>query len=161
MDDYISKPLDVEKLQEQLDRWGNAAAGDEPVAAPAGDQPSPGPVLILNPRKIADLRSLDPDNASGIFGELIMLFLDDLATRLDTLRAARARGDAAAVAVEAHSIKGSAGNPGAERLAVLCKEVEMAARQGALTTVDDLLPVLEEEAVRVRQALDAELALQG
>jgi HPt (histidine-containing phosphotransfer) domain-containing protein len=61
--------------------------------------------------------------------ELIDSFQSDTASRLERLRDAVARLDAAAVKAEAHAMRGSARQMGAESLADLCQAVEASAPQ--------------------------------
>ena len=54
----------------------------------------------------------------------------------------------------AHSLRGAAANLGAERLAALCGELELAGRAGDLLTASTLAARLDDEASRVRSALE-------
>lgn len=85
--------------------------------------------------------------------ELIDLFLADLPRRLATITAAVESGDAAALALHAHALRGGAANFGAARLDDLCGRLEAMGRRGALdeayTVLAQLLPATEP----VRRAL--------
>jgi HPt (histidine-containing phosphotransfer) domain-containing protein len=59
--------------------------------------------------------------------DLIQTFQTDTASRLGRLREAVTRLDAASVKAEAHSVRGSAGQMGAEELAAVCEAVETGA----------------------------------
>jgi CheY-like chemotaxis protein len=140
MDDYLAKPLDREALRRCLARWKGSADG------------------ALSQAKLAELRSIAADGGPDLFRELAALFLGDLEERLAALRAGVSAGDAGTVARMAHTLKGSAGNLGAERLMGACLELEQAARGGTTTGLAAVLARLETEAARARAALEAEVA---
>ena len=80
--------------------------------------------------------------------ELLADFCNDAARRLLRLRAAIDRNDAAAMKIEVHSIKGSAAQMGAERMAAACQRLELAVVRGApaITPADaDLIGTLFDE----------------
>ncbi len=58
----------------------------------------------------------------------------------------------------AHSLKGSSGSMGAQRMSAICAELQDAGASRDLPSVPGLLERLEEEFGRVRAALEAELA---
>jgi HPt (histidine-containing phosphotransfer) domain-containing protein len=86
------------------------------------------------------------------FSELVEVFLTTGAQRLGKLREAINAGDAPAVQMNAHSLRGSCGNLGAMAMAQICAELEAAAGQSNLDDIRDGLAVLEQmfEQVKVR-----------
>ena len=94
------------------------------------------------------------ERCPDLFGELADLFIGELAPRIEGIRSGLQAADPAAVSQWAHSLKGSAGNLGASRLAALCEQIEHEARQGSMVESVALLPALEAEACRVRGALE-------
>ena len=58
--------------------------------------------------------------------ELIRSFVSDASSRLQTVRAAIAQGDLALLQRQMHTMKGSALQMGAGRMASLCREIETA-----------------------------------
>jgi HPt (histidine-containing phosphotransfer) domain-containing protein len=73
------------------------------------------------------LREIEEAGDDSIVLELIDSFQDDTASRFERLHAAVARFDAATVKAEAHSIRGSARQMGAEALGASCQVVEAGA----------------------------------
>ena len=73
------------------------------------------------------LRQLEEAGDGSVVLELIDSFQEDTASRLQRLRDAVARLDAARVAAEAHTMQGSASQMGADALAALCRAVEAGA----------------------------------
>ncbi len=137
MDDFVTKPLELERLRQVLDRWGTHVVAVEPV----------------DPQVLEELRSLDDGDEAGLLGELIDLFLADLPARRAAIRDGLLAGDMQAVRAAAHSLKGSAGNLGARPLAALCQEVEVAIRQGSLEGVAAFVARIDAEAERVAEYL--------
>lgn len=87
--------------------------------------------------------------------ELIDTFLDDATGQLDGLRAAVAGGpaDHDALVRPAHSLKSSAASVGATRLADLSRELEAAARLGAVGDAATRVAAIELEFGAARAAL--------
>src|SRR5450432_233010 len=75
------------------------------------------------------LREIEEAGDDSIVLELIDSFQNDTTSRFERLHDAVARLDAASVKAEAHSIRGSARQMGAESLADLCQAVEAGAPQ--------------------------------
>lgn len=76
------------------------------------------------------IRDLGHDAADQLLAELVDAFCADTAERLHRLREAVAHINAQAIRKEAHSIKGSAQQMGADAMAALCQEIELAAASG-------------------------------
>ena len=73
------------------------------------------------------LREIEEAGDESFVQELITSFQNDTARRFERLSAAVARLDAATVKAEAHAMRGSARQMGADALAELCQKVESAA----------------------------------
>lgn len=73
--------------------------------------------------------------APEILIELRDLFLEHAPSLYEGIRQSTDDGDVQAVVEKAHSLKGACATYGAERLTLVCKEIEMAARNADLDTV--------------------------
>jgi hypothetical protein len=162
MDDYLAKPLDLHALAAVLQRW--ASDGLDPAIA--NDPAAPGPAVhvgldhlddpdrpVLDAEVLARLELLGESAGEDLMGQLAALFLADAGTRVEALRQAIARDDAAAVVRSAHTLSGASANLGATVLARLCATLAADGAVGDLTGGDDLLDALEDELGRVRGAL--------
>ncbi len=147
MDDYVVKPVVLDDLQAALERRPRSEAG------PRGSSAS---LQTVNADTLNRLRELQEPGADGLLAELIDLFLTDTPLRLAELRQALADQDATRIAAIAHTLKGSCGNLGAERLAALTCDVERAARQELSAPADTCLAPIEEEFRLVQAALERE-----
>lgn len=76
----------------------------------------------------ATLREVAADGDGQLLEELIADFQTDTLSRMEVLRRAVAAADSSTVRLEAHTIKGSAMQMGAQRLADSCYRLELAAR---------------------------------
>ncbi len=141
MDDLITKPLDVERLQAVLDRFGLRASG-----APAEDAGGP----VLDDSAVVQLVASEPGDApldlaalraltggDGDFArELAHTFVGTSEELLAELGRCFAQRDRSALERAAHSLKGASANVHAERLRELCAELEsgaVALSEGELT----------------------------
>jgi len=160
MDDLITKPLDVERLQTVLQRFGlealvpvraaSTASGsmlDEPgvvelVAADPGSPP-------LDMRAFGELCGGDTQFAR----EIAHTFLETSAQLLSQLELSCQEGDRKAVARAAHSLTGACANIYARALRELCAEIESRAASLEQPQLAQLLARVSAERLRVAAAL--------
>ena len=76
--------------------------------------------------------------------KIVGLFLHHAPLRLTIARDAAASGDADALERATHSLKSSAGQVGAERLAEICRQLEERARQGEVAGASALVDAADE-----------------
>jgi HPt (histidine-containing phosphotransfer) domain-containing protein len=108
-----------------------------------------------------ELRDLQEAGEPDLLHELIEMFITDAEPRLTSLRTAIAQGDAPMVEREAHALKGSCANFGAQPMVRICHDLQVLGRSHVLTTAPGLLAHLEAEYTRVRAALTAVMAKDG
>lgn len=103
---------------------------------------------------------LDTDNLNMLkdllgerFDELIETYISDTDLRLSRLKSAFAEGDLAIVSQEAHGIKGSSRNIGANPLGHLCELVEYQARDGKLQDGQQQIAAIEKRLAAVHKCL--------
>jgi two-component system sensor histidine kinase/response regulator len=127
MDDYLSKPVDVELLASVLSRWIPATSEEQAEGTGAQDPTNAGP---FDDARQASLRDLMADQPGGFSG-LVAGFAQEAGTALSAIRAARAAGDVPAVLRELHTIMGAAAVVGAEPLGAACQRLDEDLRAGA------------------------------
>jgi signal transduction histidine kinase/DNA-binding response OmpR family regulator len=142
MDDYLPKPVTVQRLEAVLTRWSAQA------------EPGP-PDEAVDARALAALRDLQGEGRPDILAELLAVYLRDTPSRLAALHEAVAHADAEELRRAAHSLKGSSSQIGAVQIAHLCAELEGQVRTADLTGALDTLRRLDEAFVRVRAHLQA------
>ncbi|TFG64634.1 MAG: response regulator, partial [Spirochaetales bacterium] len=148
MDDYITKPVNFYELNTLITRYLKKKANylsllEKHPAAFAGSNE------ILN-KKIALKRM---GNDSALLSELYKIFYDDIPKRKEQFQKAVAAGDFSQIGQSAHSLKGTAGTMGAERLSSAAVELEAAARGMNSGLCKNLLSKLEKELDSVRSLL--------
>lgn len=142
MDDFIAKPIRMPILEQTLTRWLRPFPGLPAVAAPAA---------------CSDELEAVCNMFGADFAELAMLYQRDAVPRIQAMRAASASGDNARVASIAHAFSGSSVSIGASGLAILCKELEAAAKAGMLDDVDKRVLAIESEYKRICNRLQCML----
>jgi len=150
MDDYLSKPLRPELLDEVLERWlGVAPAGDPAASASDGDRDEAIEALI-DAARMRTFREDYPD----IVDQLLQLFLQSTPELLGELHAAVDGADADELRRAAHKLKGSCQNIGATFMATLCRSLETGEGDVAATLAELDDAFLSTEAA-LRRALTA------
>jgi two-component system, sensor histidine kinase and response regulator len=137
MDDYLTKPVHENALVEILQRW-------------LGRKPEEG---VLDAEALDRLRELPSGDA--LIREVAALYVDDSALRLDAIRKAADRHDAAAIADAAHALKGGSANVGATQVQALAAKLEEMGRSGNLDGVGAVVEQLMRECDRAGQQLRA------
>lgn len=150
MDDYLSKPADLEHLRRIIERWipFPTSTHDAHVTT---DGP-PGLISSVQER----LRQLQRGTKQEHVAELIDIFLTEMPRMFSALRMAIEEADAAMLQLTAHRLKGSSANVGAHVLSGLCEQLEQLG--GAATTTDAgaWLRQIETELARVMTTLEWE-----
>jgi HPt (histidine-containing phosphotransfer) domain-containing protein len=118
---------------------------------------SPGASQPIDRAALENLKAIGGGDASFV-EELIVMFREDSPPRLDGIAADLAKGDAAGVAKNAHSLKGSGSNFGAANFRALAQSIETAGKEGDISGVPALLEELKVEFARVCKALDEAVA---
>jgi two-component system sensor histidine kinase/response regulator len=118
MDDYLTKPLDIARLQHVLDRFLPENAVSATLLAP-NDAPAETDVAVALSR-LMEITDGDPEFAS----ELIDAFITSGEEALSSMRAGMERSDSTAVKQAAHKLKGAAANLYLTQLADLAARIE-------------------------------------
>ena len=148
MDDYLSKPIDPQKLSRVLAKWLRRDHASDAVAKPA-PVTTPEPEVVFDENRLLQRMMGD----KKLVATIIAAFLDDTPVQLARLQERLAAADAPGVRRQAHTIKGAAANVSAGALRAVALEAEHAATAGKLESVNELLPRLESEFERLRAAL--------
>lgn len=171
MDDYLSKPIRRETLLAMVEKWVTPAG---PGEAPGG---SPSPEAPLEDHGAPSEEAIPEEAAGGAPGEegeppldldlvleefmgkkellarVLVEFRKKVPAQIEVMREALGRGDRDCIALEAHAIKGGAGNLTADALSGVAKDVECAAREGRMEGVPADLGRLAAEFQRLEAYL--------
>jgi CheY-like chemotaxis protein/HPt (histidine-containing phosphotransfer) domain-containing protein len=161
MNDYLSKPMTLERLADVLRRWipGRITAPVGATAVPVRASREMTAEPALDASVLAQLANEEFGGDPAFVVELIDLFVEQVTPMLAELRAAACTDDAQVIARISHTLQSSAGNLGARRLQRLCADAEMAARGGEVDHDGALADIVDDLAVeleRVVSALQAE-----
>ena len=115
MDDYLTKPLDRQRLGEIIAQHLKSGA----------PQPQPGAADQVDWQPLMTMA----DGEDRFAQVLVQLFIDSGDATLRDIRDAISRGDMAAVGRAAHSYKGSSANMRAESASTAAARLEAATRQ--------------------------------
>ncbi|NJL21988.1 MAG: response regulator [Leptolyngbyaceae cyanobacterium SM1_3_5] len=126
MDDYLSKPIDINSLKQALSRC--------PVRPPA-DPPLPVSTAALDPQAAQVLYEL---LGAEVLVELIDSYRQESPRLLQRMQDAIAERDAMALRLAAHTLKASSATLGAIALSQLCQSIEIQAMQGKFTSIEQL-----------------------
>ena len=158
MNDHVAKPIDPGQLYAAIRRWFRRTKTERtatgplktPVAtppAPAGDLPAEldGIDIPSGLRRVAGNREL--------YRRLLLKFRDGQARGVDEIREALAKNDHETAHRIAHTIKGVAGNIGANDLQNAAATVDAGFKNETPAAAERALPVLENELRKVVEAI--------
>ena len=152
MDGYVSKPIQAAELHQAI---------AEVYARYAPPAPAPVlpvlPVLVVEPEPPFDpARSLDMvEGDQELLTELIALFLHESPQLVAEIQHSSANGQSGQLMHAAHSLKGMAGNFGAQPVVTLAYELEGLGRTGQIDGAASASATLSAEVNRLNAALQA------
>ncbi len=158
LDDYVSKPVDVNQLANALLRWLKPAE-PAPRAAPRPLEPgSSDPAFADLPPEIRASLNVKAavarlDGNLELYRRLLLLFRQDRAEFLQEIRAALNNGEMGLAQRLAHSIKGLAGTVGADELSQLAWHLEEACAAGNPVKANACLDEFEPSFKSIMSAL--------
>ena len=172
MDDYLSKPIDVDELTEKLTQWtpekpvlatvSETADGDSEAAKNATDSSiDESPDLQAEQTSEVAYSAVDFEYARTRLGDCDNEILSSIATtlieesgqRIKEIESGLGNGDAPAVARAAHTLKGAAAIFKTESLVACCLEIERLGRNNELAIIETQLKKLKAEAATVTAEL--------
>jgi PAS domain S-box-containing protein len=152
MDALLTKPLDVEQLEETLERFGLSAKGITDVE-PHTDVTSVGARPTTAPIDLARLEETT-EGDTAFAADLLQSYLVDSSGLLAQIRASVSLGDRRQLAHAVHQLRGSSANIHAVPLRDACSRLEQAALEESPALLERLVAQLAEEAARVRDAVE-------
>jgi len=151
MDDYVSKPLDPNRLMKAIEKWlGNSGPTSPPRAAIESETVTAAPPTGCAESPPLGIDAL-LDRCMGNV-ETVRMILDEFEREavadLAEIKRHVENGDCERMARVAHALKGSSGILSADALAGIAFELERTGRAGALTDQARLLSQLNREVQR-------------
>jgi signal transduction histidine kinase/DNA-binding response OmpR family regulator len=163
MDDYISKPVQIDELIEMLRRCKvHSSDGILPLEINEGSPSRPptgsgtrAALSVLDAQALGQLRLLT-EGEPGVLAGLIADHLSNSLALVEEMRSSLAANDSPTLERAAHSLKSSTAMFGAMRLSKLAAELEEASKHGIAPQAEEVLRHLEAEYRLVRAALEYE-----
>ena len=154
MDDYISKPIEVETLAALLAQWlpgGAGPVGDrQPEAAAAVGEADPD---LIDRSALDQLRKFQASGGEDLVAKVVRTFLSDLGERTQAARTAAGQRDGRALSRIGHALKSSSKLVGARSYSALCGELETRAEASERAELDELVERFLHRSAQVQAAL--------
>ncbi len=152
MDAYLSKPVRTPQLFEAIARLASPVGARDAGQAPDGELTGS---ALSGSKEIMDstwaLEQMDGDEQ--LLAQISALFLEDYPKRLSLLRQAVSSHNAKDIVAEAHTLKGSAGNFGAEPTVEAARRLEQVDQEGDWTGVGESIGALEAALEQLKPVL--------
>ena len=157
MDDYVSKPVNVEALQAALERGLSKLQEIRTEASPAQQLNltiNPGREQSLDWQVFTSLRDeLDSEDDPEFFSDLIDQFLNDVPENIEGMQRSAQDNDRQTLTIKAHTLKGSSRTFGANALANLCSSLESEAESASWVKIGERIAQIQVEFDRVKAIL--------
>jgi two-component system sensor histidine kinase/response regulator len=158
MDDYLSKPVRPQVLEDTLTRWirDGGRWADEPAGGPDDSSENGngnGNGHEEEGLELLDYSLLDDLRENDLLEQFLPLFEEETTSRLAAARGAIRDADFEALGRLAHALKGGTASFGASGMATLAARLEMAADDGDHRRAGLLLPELEAAFARTQLEL--------
>jgi CheY-like chemotaxis protein/HPt (histidine-containing phosphotransfer) domain-containing protein len=157
MDDYIVKPVTLDRLAAAVAKCRplTAATAPEAAAAPPVEKQRITAGTALDRDVLDQLR--EDLGATAALREVIRSFLDQTPSVLSALRDAAARADVPSIRRAAHMIKGTSSILGARELSEQCAEIERVGQTGFIADAGSRVIAVEASYRTIEAALKAEI----
>jgi PAS domain S-box-containing protein len=150
MDDYISKPISMEKLKSVLENWSaqlrikNQISNSEESQSPAADLAS-----LVDIEHLHEITGTDLEFER----EILQAFVVDTGNYLASAKSAIASGDTEAVARYAHQIKGVSATAAVRLMPEIADRLQIRAESEDLEGADQIIAELEVILGRVQESI--------
>ena len=138
MDDYISKPVQAEKLLEVIEKWLTGPKKSHREETPADIEPAN---KIFDRIRFLDRLMGDKDLA----GEVLDGFIANVPLQVSEMKKALDIGDAQSIRHLAHSLKGASANISALALQEIALQVELAGKAKDMIKASSLITELDRQ----------------
>jgi two-component system sensor histidine kinase/response regulator len=141
MNDYVSKPIDIERFEAVLFRVLGAGSTKHITEPPIVAETNAPTLLVFD--RVAAVRRVGGDEA--MFELLTGMFLDELQNMLPLLGDSITQGNAHDARLQAHTIKGAAGTLGAQIMQETARQIEYHAKGADLVKAEKLYQQLRSD----------------
>lgn len=156
MDDYLSKPFKQDDLRVVIEKWLKRS---KEVEFAVDNESSQSQKYL--PEISERLNELKNEVGEEVVEMIVSLFVEDSILRLKKMNEIIKSGNLEAISQEAHSLKGSASNIGANHVADLCSELEMQAKYISQTKIEEHFSKIESGFFAVFESIETLNSQQG
>jgi signal transduction histidine kinase/HPt (histidine-containing phosphotransfer) domain-containing protein len=153
MDDYLSKPVQVNELMKVLSKCRPLEKPDPALRWKPEPTNYKENAVIIDEKVLEQLRAILDEDYPETLSEMIEIYLDEAPKLLEAIRAAVSQGDAESLMRAAHSLKSSSASLGAVELSGKFKDLEALGRQQTTQGAEQILSQVETEFENVKTAL--------
>jgi two-component system sensor histidine kinase/response regulator len=160
MDDHVTKPIDPDRLYDAIRRWfhpqkARRSASSEQVESRTAETPAESdfPASVDGIDMESALQRLGGNEK--LYRRILLKFREGHTDSVDQIYQALDTGDIETAHRIAHTMKGLAGNLGADALQSAAENVDREFKAGDLESVKALLPEMETNLQRVARAIDS------
>ncbi|HEX8196386.1 MAG TPA: response regulator [Pyrinomonadaceae bacterium] len=166
MDDYLPKPFNKEELSVVIKRWlttdSTISANSSqqllhqsitPIEYSAKESPTNDKFQTTLMEVKSRLAVLEAEVGDEMIETIISIFLEDAQERLQNLRHLTEHPEPKELEHQAHALRGSCSNIGANEMASLCEQIEEQAETNQLANLEFLMGELEDAFSRLDYAL--------
>ena len=150
MDDYLSKPLRLNQLEETIKKWDRKVSDVKKGNDKNLKTDEVQSATFFNPKQIFDAVNRDID----LVNEIIEIFLDDTPKQIQILREALFSEDHKLIELQAHTLKGVAASIGAESFREIAYNIELAVKNSDLSKASVLFEELEMANQKLEKVLN-------
>jgi signal transduction histidine kinase/CheY-like chemotaxis protein/HPt (histidine-containing phosphotransfer) domain-containing protein len=150
--DYLSKPIETQKLKEILNKW---IPPEKRQSTDSAVEEDAAPVTSR-----LEIEGVDVERGIQTMGgseqsyrELLEIFREDVLERLDILRETPKKEDLQLFITQAHALKGAAGNIGALSLSADAARLEEAGKRGDIAAIGNELDRFREALIRLAESI--------
>jgi signal transduction histidine kinase/CheY-like chemotaxis protein len=140
-DDYLSKPIEIPKLDEVLTRWIPAEKQIKAKAGPKREAETGG--LFIPGVDVTRGVAMTGGTEAG-YRKVLAQFYKDAAERLASLTLDAAKTDISLFTIHVHALKSAAGTIGGAEVSKEATALEAAGKAGDMATIRDELPEFRE-----------------
>lgn len=159
MDDYLSKPIEPEKVIAMLRKWLPDTNEAESETTNIVDE-----AVAAQNNTYKELVAFDYDdmanrlmNDAELMKSIADMFCQDVVLQIDELKVSIQDNDAAQAAAIMHQIKGASANVGAKALSALALEMELAGKAGSIDELQKNIEQLEHNFNTLKVAMEQAL----
>ncbi|QLE43812.1 response regulator [Nostoc sp. C052] len=171
MDDYISKPINLEEIEVVLKKFGikHNLISELPGLMSISDFPLPTTIQVPKMEEVIDQKTLqylrnlggndddgvNSDGGSSIIAELIQLYLEDTPSKIEAIQDAVTLANRSELAKLAHALRSPSVSIGAINLGKICETLEDAAKEQSMDQLTILVNRINNEYHDVVMALQS------